>query len=191
MKYIPYILCIGIGAALYAFFMQPKIVESIVIKTETRTDTVYTKHVERIPFPDLAYLSLEDSIEHYRNLYEEELANIKIVKENEPFSAPLRTYSGFEPTLYGNIGYNAVVAGKMIDMTITNDLRLPTITNTVTTEKVVTQTRDLRGLYAGASASLDLDYKLGASYVDRDWQFNYDYQPKAGMHWVGVKRRVF
>ena len=191
MKLAPYILSAAIGFALAFLFFKPKVIENIVIKTETRTDTVYTRHVERIPFPDLTYLALEDSIEHYRNLYEEELANVKIVKENEPFSAPLRTYSGFEPTLYGNIGYNSVVAGKMLDMAITHDLRLPTITNTVTTEKTVTRTRDLRGLYAGASASLDLDYKLGASYVDRDWQFNYDYQPKIGAHWVGVKRRVF
>lgn len=191
MKLATYILAVAVGFALAFLFFKPKIVESIAIKTETRTDTVYTRHVERIPFPDLAYLSLEDSIDHYKELYEEELANIKIVKENEPFSAPIRNYSGTEVTLYGNIGYNAVVAGKMLDMAITHDLRLPTITNTVTTEKTVTKTRDLRGLYAGASASMDLDYKLGASYVDRDWQFNYDYQPNAGIHWVGVKRRLF
>lgn len=191
MKLAPYILSAAIGFALAFLFFKPKVVENIVIKTETITDTVYAKHVERIPFPDLTYLALEDSIEHYRSLYEEELGNIKIVKENDPFSAPLRGYSGTEATLYGNIGYNAVVAGKMLDMSITHDLRLPTITNTVTTEKIVTKTRDLRGLYAGASASLDLDYKIGASYVDRDWQFNYDYQPKVGAHWVGVKRRVF
>lgn len=191
MKLATYILAFAVGFALAFLFFKPKIVENIVVKTETRIDTVYTKHVERIPFPDLTYIALEDSIEHYRSLYEEELGNIKIVKENEPFSAPLRTYSGFEPTLYGNIGYNSVVAGKMLDMAIIHDLRLPTITNTVTTEKVVTKTRDLRGLYAGASASLDLDYKIGASYVDRDWQFNYDYQPKVNMHWVGVKRRLF
>ena len=191
MKLAPYILSAAIGFALAFLFFKPKVIESIVIKTETITDTVYTRHVERIPFPDLTYIALEDSIDHYRSLYAEELANVKIVKENEAFSAPLRTYSGFEPTLYGNIGYNSVVAGAMLDMAITHDLRLPTITNTVTTEKVVTKTRDLRGLYAGASANLDLDYKLGASYVDRDWQLNYDYQPKVGVHWVGVKRRVF
>ncbi len=191
MKLATYILAFALGFALAFLFFKPKIVENIVVKTETRIDTVYTKHVERIPFPDLTYIALEDSIEHYRSLYEEELGNIKIVKENEPFSAPLRTYSGFEPTLYGNIGYNAVVAGKMLDMSITHDLKMPTITNTVTTVKTVTQTRDLLGLYAGASASMDLDYKLGASYVDRDWQFNYDYQPKVRTHWVGVKRRVF
>src|SRR5690554_3782441 len=191
MKLAPYILAFAIGFALCHFLFQPKIVESIVIKTETRTDTVYTKHVERIPFPDLTYMALEDSIDHYRSLYEEELGNIKIVKENEPFSAPLRGYSGFEPTLYGNIGYNAVVAGSLLDMAITHDLRLPTITNTVTTEKTVTRTRDLRGLYAGASASLDLDYKVGASYVDRDWQVNAEYQPRQDIWWLGVKRRVF
>lgn len=191
MKLATYILAFAVGFALAFLFFKPKIVENIVVKTETRIDTVYTRHVERIPFPDLTYIALEDSIEHYRSLYEEELGNIKIVKENEPFSAPLRTYSGFEPTLYGNIGYNAVVAGKMLDMAITHDLRMPTITNTVTTEKTVTKTRDLRGLYAGASTSLDLDYKLGASYVDRDWQVNAEYQPRQDIWWVGVKRRLF
>ena len=191
MKLAPYILSAAIGFALAFLFFKPKVIENIVIKTETITDTVYTKHVERIPFPDLAYMALEDSIDHYRILYEEELGNIKIVKENEPFSAPLRTYSGTEATLYGNIGYNTVVAGSLLDMTITHDLRLPTITNTVTTEKTVTKTRDLRGLYAGGWVSTGMDYKLGVSYVDRDWQLNYDYQPKMEVHWVGVKKRIF
>ncbi len=190
---IPVSVAVGIflGLVIYEKFLLPEIEESTVVTEKETIDTTFNDVAGTIQFDSLRYQSLSDSIDYYRSLYEEELGNIKIVKENEPFSAPLRTYSGFEPTLYGNIGYNAVVAGKMLDMTITNDLRLPTITNTVTTEKVVTQTRDLRGLYAGASASLDLDYKLGASYVDRDWQFNYDYQPKVKMHWVGVKRRVF
>lgn len=174
MKYIPYILCIGIGAALYSFFMQPKIVESIVIKTETRIDTIFTAHV------DTVYLT--------ETVLEE---RIDTVYYSEPYKATVSVYSGSEVLDYGSIDWRAETTGKLVNLNFTPSIEIPTIIKEIETVKTVTQTRDLRGLYAGASASLDLDYKLGASYVDKDWQFNYDYQPKAGMHWVGVKRRLF
>jgi len=169
--------------------MEPRVIRDVTVTTNTEYDTILVPVKEKIDFTDLSFSILEDSIDYYKQLYEEELKNIKIVSENEPFSAPLRRYSGFEPTLYGNIGYDAVVAGKMLDMSIKQDLRIPEIR--VSTNTTRTITRDIRGLYAGASVTPQLDYKIGASYVNRDWQINYDYQPRYELHWVGVKKRVF
>lgn len=189
MAYLKNLLFVAIGFAICYIFMNPKTVEKISIQTKTTVDTVLVPVVEKIPFSDLAFSILEDSVEHYKTLYAAELENLKIVKEGEPFSAPLRRYSGFTPTLYGNIGYNAVVAGKVLDFDIVQDLRVPHITNRIETTKTIT--RDLRGVYAGASVSSDINYKLGASYVDRDWQVNAEYQPRQDMWWFGVRKRIF
>lgn len=189
MAYLKNLLFVAIGFAICYIFMNPKTVEKITVETKTTVDTVLVPVVEKIPFSDLAFSILEDSVEHYKTLYAAELENIKIVKEGEPVSAPLRRYSGFAPTLYGNVGYYAVVAGKVLDFSVVQDLRIPHITNKIETVKTVT--RDLRGVYAGAAISDHIGYKVGASYVDRDWLFSYDYQPREKIHWVGVRRRIF
>lgn len=174
MKLATYILAVAVGFALAFLFFKPKIVENIVVKTETRIDTIFTAHADTVFLTETV---LEERID--------------TVYYSEPYKASVSVYSGSEVLDYGSIDWRAETTGKMVNLSFTPSIEIPTIIKEIETVKTVTQTRDLRGLYAGASANLDLDYKLGASYVDRDWQFNYDYQPKVGMHWVGVKRRVF
>lgn len=177
----------GIGFALAFLFFKPDVVESI--DTIETTDTLWLPSKEKIVFDTLAFESLEDSVDLYRRLYAKELKNIKIVKEGKPFSAPLRRYDGFKPTLYGNIGYNALVAGSLLEMNIRQDLRLPSITHRIETTK--TRTRDLRGLYAGAGVSNLLDYKLGLSYVNKNWAFGVDWEGKTNTYWWSAKKRLF
>lgn len=174
MKLAPYILAFAIGFALCHFLFQPKIVESIVIKTETRIDTIFTAYKDTVFLTDTV-------LQHH----------IDTVYYSVPFEATVTAYSGSKVLDYGSIDWRAETTGKLVNLSFTPSFEIPTITKEIETVRTITKTRDLRGLYAGASASLDLDYKIGASYVDRDWQFNYDYQPKIGAHWVGVKKRVF
>lgn len=174
MKLATYILAFALGFALAFLFFKPKIVENIVVKTETRIDTIFTAHADTV---FLTETILEERID--------------TVYYSEPYKSSVSVYSGSEVLDYGSIDWKAETTGNLVNLSFTPSIEIPTIIKETETVKTVTQTRDLKGLYAGASASLVLDYKLGASYVDRDWQFNYDYQPKAGMHWVGVKRRVF
>lgn len=174
MKLAPYIIAFAVGFALALLFFKPKIVEKIVVNTETRIDTIFTAHA------DTVFLT-ETVLQHH----------IDTVYYSIPFEANVTSYSGSKALDYGTIDWRAETTGKLVNLSFTPSIEIPTIIKEIETVKTVTQTRDLRGLYAGASASLDLGYKLGASYVDRDWQFNYDYQPKARMHWVGVKRRLF
>ena len=174
MKIALYIITFAVGFAVAFLFFRPEITESIVIKTEERVDTIFTAHTDTVYIP-----------------YETLVETIDTVYYSEPFKADISVYRGSEELEYGNVDWRAETTGKLVNFSMIPHLQLPTIIKEIETVKTVTQTRDLRGLYAGASASLDLDYKLGASYVDRDWQFNYDYQPKIGAHWVGVKRRVF
>lgn len=174
MKLAPYILTFSVGFALAFLFFKPKIVENIVVKTETRIDTIFTSHADTVFLTDTV-------LQHH----------IDTVYYSVPFEATVTAYSGSKVLDYGIIDWRAETTGKLVNLSFTPSIEIPTIIKEIETVKIVTQTRDLRGFYAGASASLDLDYKIGASYVDRDWQFNYDYQPKVRMHWVGVKRRVF
>lgn len=174
MKLATYILSLAIGFALAFLLFKTKIVENIVFKTETRIDTIFTSHADTV--------FLTETI-----LYE----RIDTVYYSEPFKADISVYSGSELLDYGSIDWMAETTGKLVNLSFTPSFEIPTITKEIETVRTITKTRDLKGLYAGASASLDLDYKLGASYVDRDWQFNYDYQPKLDAHWVGVRRRIF
>lgn len=174
MKLATYILAFALGFALAFLFFKPKIVENIVVKTETRIDTIFTAHADTVFLTDTV-------LQHH----------VDTVYYSVPFETTVTAYSGSKVLDYGTIDWRAETTGKLVNLSFTPSIEIPTIIKEIETVKTVTQTRDLRGLYAGASASLDLDYKLGASYVDLDWQFNYDYQPKSGMHWVGVKRRVF
>lgn len=174
MKLAPYILSAAIGFALAFLFFKPKVIESIVIKTEERIDTLYTHHVDTVYLTDTLLQERIDTV--YYSI---------------PHQSILTAYSGRENLDYGFIDWKAETTGKLVDFKLTPNFNLPTIVKEIETVKTVTKTRDLRGLYAGASASMDLDYKLGASYVDRDWQVNAEYQPRQDIWWLGVKRRVF
>ncbi len=174
LKLATYILAFALGFALAFLFFKPQIVKNIVVKTETRIDTIFTAHADTV--------FLTDTVLKY---------HIDTVYYSVPFEANVTAYSGSKVLEYGSIDWRAETTGKLVNLSFTPSIEIPTIIKEIETVKTVTQTRDLRGLYAGASASLDLDYKLGASYVDKDWQFNYDYHPKVRTHWVGVKRRLF
>src|SRR5690606_21242111 len=162
------------GFALAFLFFKPKIVENIVVKTETRIDTIFTAHKDTVFLTDTV-------LQHH----------IDTVYYSVPFEATVTAYSGSKALEYGSIDWRAETTGKLVNLSFTPSFEIPTIIKEIETVRTITKTRDLKGLYAGASASLDLDYKLGASYVDRDWQVNAEYQPRKDIWWLGVKKRLF
>lgn len=174
MKLATYILAVAVGFALAFLFFKPKIVENIVVKTDTRIDTIFTAHADTVFLTETV---LEERID--------------TVYYSEPYKASVSVYSGSEVLDYGSIDWRAETTGKLVNLSFTPSFEIPTITKEIETVRTITKTRDLRGLYAGASARLDLDYKIGASYVDRDWQVNAEYQPRQDVWWLGVKKRVF
>ena len=174
MKALTYVLALAVGFALSFLFFKPKVIESIVIKTEERLDTIYTSHVDTVFITDTI-------IEQY----------VDTVYYSEPHESFVTSYSGERILEYGKLDWKAETTGKLLNLSIVPSFEIPTIIKEIETTKTITQVRDLRGLYAGASVSSDIDYKVGASYVDRDWQFNYDYQPRAKIHWVGIRKRLF
>lgn len=174
------------GLSLYLFFW-PEITESIVEKRYS--DTVYLPSEEVIVFDSLTYKSMNDSIDYYRKLYSKELSKdkITIIKEGEPISAPLRRYTGFKPTLYGNIGYDAMIAGSLLEMNIRQDLKIPQITNTI--ERTVTRTIEPKSLFITGGLNSEMNYNIGAVYVNKKYLFGYKNTPQLKIHegYFGVK----
>lgn len=171
---VKYILAAGIGFALAFLFFQPEVIRKVVINTKTKIDTVYHSEIDTVFIP-----------------YETLVETIDTVYYSKPFKADISRYSGKEVLDYGSIDWMAETTGKLTNLRIVPNLQLPTIVKEIETVKTVTTVKDLRGLYAGAGINQNIGYKVGASYVDKDWQFNYDYQPKDKIHWVGVKKRLF
>lgn len=171
---IKYIITFAVGFAVAFLFFEPAVVKEIVVKTETRVDTVFRAHEKPIYVP-------------YKVLVEK----VDTVYYSKPFKTTVSRYKGSEVLDYGTIDWMAETTGKLVNFSVTPKLQLPTIIKEIETVKTVTTVRDLRGIYAGAGINQEFGYKVGASYVDKDWQFNYDYQPKDKIHWVGVKRRLF
>src|SRR5690554_4016361 len=174
MKTLTHILALAIGFALCYLFLQPETVRSVQIVTNTKIDTLYRSQIDTVFITELI---LEERVD--------------TVYYSEPYKADISVYSGRETLEYGYIDWRSETTGKMINFSMIPHLNIPTITNRIETVKTVTETRDLRGVYAGASVSDRIDYKLGASYVDRNWLFSYDYQPREKSHWLGIRKRVF
>lgn len=181
----------AIATAVIFVFFWPSVEERTVITY--KTETVYDQVSETIDFDSISskVTSLSDSIDFYRNLYQKELAkeDIIIVKEGEPIQAPLRRYSGFEPTLYGNISYNSLVVGKQLEMRIRHDLSIPIVTNTI--EKKSTVVLKPKGIYGTGGINSNFHYSVGAIYLNDRSLFGYEFTPQLNLHELKAGFRIF
>lgn len=175
----------------------PEITTKKVVETVYETDTTYQHYKEKYRMDSIKSIALHDSIGYYKKKYSQKLkeGNVIIIEEpkkNEPFSAPLRRFTGQRPFLYGNTFFSTVVAGELLEIDITNDFKIPTITNTITTKETITRTVYSKGLYLGGGVNSLLDPKIGAAYVNNKWVVNYDYSFKdQGIHDITIKRKIF
>jgi len=184
------IIGIAVGIFIMKMFFWPEI--TVIEKETIVIDSTYVEYKERYESLEKNRISLSDSIEFYKDLYDIP-ANVIIrhdtVFKYKPFEAPLRRFKGSQPFLYGNTTYNAVVAGELINIAIENDFKIPHITNTITKE--TTKIIHPRGLYLGGSVSDNIDFSAGASYLDNKWLFDYNYNVMMKSHSIGVKRKIF
>lgn len=179
----------AIGAFLLFVLFWPEVEVEYIIQKEY-IDTSYVNHSERVEFDSSTVEALSDSIEHYKKLYEKELSDrgITIIPEG-PYSAPLRRFKGREPTLYGDIGYSALVVGDLLNMSITQNLELPVVTHRIEREiKTVVHTK---GLFVGAGINTNLNYQLSADYVNRDFLAGYYYDPVYKTHGIRIAKKIF
>lgn len=183
------------GIAVYHIFFRPD-VEVRTEYTETVTvDSTYIELYNELKADVSKYETLNDSIEYYQNLYRKELGNIKLVHDsvfvNETFSTPLRRYTGMEAFLYGDVNYSALVAGKMLDMTINTRFDVPQYTTVIEKKTQRTVVVNPKGLYMSGGIDSRFSYSVGATYLNNKSLIGYDYQPSVGVHSVRVGWKVF
>jgi hypothetical protein len=76
-------------------------------------------------------------------------------------------------------------------MSVTNDFKIPVVTNTITNTETQTIIKKSKGLYLGASINSLLNPGATASYVDDKYLFQYQYQPVTRIHTLGVSKKLF
>jgi len=184
------VIGVATGMFLMKFFFWPEV--TVIEKETIVIDSTYVEYKEKYDSISLERISLSDSIEFYKDLYDIP-ANVVLVHDtvfqNKPFEAPLKRFSGSQPFLYGNTTYDAIVAGEMLNISIENDFKIPHITNTITKE--TTKIIHPKGLYLGGSVSDKINFSAGATYLDNNWMFGYDYSVTMKSHSIGIKRKVF
>jgi len=184
-----------IGMFIYDRFLVPE--HETTYKETIVTDTTFKHYKEKYLVDSIKSKSLSDSVEFFKRKYKGILTknNIIIVHDSvfidKPFLAPLRRFNGQRSFLYGNTYFNATVAGELLDMEITNDFEIPTITNTITKETKVTIKPS--GLYAtlGFGVNQQLSTLIGATYLKDKSMISYSYDLRLKSHQAGIGFKVF
>lgn len=171
---IPFAIGVVIGLLVYEKFLKPETETITIVKETIVTDTIFqtVKEAVYIPQERLKYVYLRDT-----------------VINDTPLQ--IRAYNGFEPTLYGNIGYQSEVAGEMLNMRLFHDLSIPNVTNTITRETTKTIIQKPSGIYATGGINSNFQYSVGATYLKDRSLIGYEYQPQLKIHSGKIGFKIF
>ena len=165
-----------IAGVILAFIVCPKHEQETVYKfsTKTETDTIYSRHVETVYIP--------------KTTIKTEVLRDTVLIDYKP---TISSFSAMTPFEYGNTYVNGEVLGEVLKMSVTNDFKIPVVTNTITNTETETIIKKSKGLYLGASINSLLDPGAHVSYVDNKYVFQYQYQPVTRIHTLGVSKKLF
>jgi len=169
------ILAFFTGAILtFMIYPKPEAEEVYRFTTVTKSDTVFINKIETIYVPkkEIKTKVVRDTI----------LVNYK---------PTIKSFSSTTPFEYGNTYVNGEVLGEVLKMNVTNDFKIPTVTNTITNTETKTIIKKSKGIYLGANISSLLQPGATASYVDDKYIFQYQYQPMTKIHSLGVSKKLF
>ena len=169
---VKYLISAAIGAFILYWFFWPEITTNTVTVEKITVDTFYVETRDTLYFPVIEHEYLRDTI-------------------IELFEPKISAYNALFPVLYGNVSVTGEVLGNVLNMGITTDFKIPNITNTIERTTTNTIVKKSKGLYIGGSVSDQIQWKVGASYLNDQFLFNYDYQPVQKIHWIGVRKRLF
>jgi hypothetical protein len=158
----------------FIFYPKPEAEEIYKFTTTTETDTVF--------------LTISDTVYIPKTKIKTEVLRDTILVDYKPI---IKSFSATTPFEYGNTYVNGEVLGDVLKMSVTNDFKIPTITNTITNTETKTIIKKSKGLYLGASINSLLDPGASASYVDDKYIFQYQYQPVTKVHSLGISKKLF
>lgn len=169
-----HIIALFLGALLLYWFFWPEFTTETVIEEKTVTDTVYitVKDTIRITRKEIKHETLRDTV--YLG-----------------FDLPIKRFTASKPFLYGNTYVSGEVVGEVLKMDISNDFRLPQVTNTITRTEKTTIKEKPKALYLGLGVNNQLSPIGSVHYLDKQFIFSYQYQPLDKVHSIGVAKKLF
>ena len=158
----------------FIFYPKPEAEEVYRFSTKTETDTVYKE--------------IKDTVYIPKTKIKTEVLRDTILIDYKP---TINSFSTTTPFEYGNTYVNGEVLGEVLKMSVTNDFKIPVVTNTITNTETKTIIKKSKGIYLGANISSLLQPGATASYVDDKYIFQYQYQPVTKIHTLGVSKKLF
>ena len=158
----------------FIFYPKPEIEEVYKFTTKTEIDTVFIQDIDTVHIP--------------KTKIKTEVLRDTILVDYKP---TINSFSTTTPFEYGNTYVNGEVLGEVLKMSVTNDFKIPVVTNTITNTETKTIIKKSKGIYLGANISSLLQPGATASYVDDKYIFQYQYQPMTKIHTLGVSKKLF
>jgi hypothetical protein len=158
----------------FIIYPKPEAEEIYRFTTTTETDTVYKEIKDTVYVPKMSIKS--------------QVLRDTILVDYKP---TIKSFSTTTPFEYGNTYVNGEVLGDVLKMSVTNDFKIPTVTNTITNTETKTIIQKPKGIYIGASINSLLDPGAKVAYLDNKYLFQYQYQPVTKVHSLGISKKLF
>jgi len=165
-----------IAGIILAFIIMPKPEEETVYKFESVTNT------------DTLIIEVKDTVYVPKMWIKSQFVRDTVLEEYKPTISLFSTTTPFE---YGNTYVSGEVLGEVLKMSVTNDFKIPVVTNTVTNTETKTIIKKSKGLYLGASVNSLLQPGAKVAYLDNKYMFEYQYQPLQNIHQIGISKKLF
>ena len=165
-----------IAGLILAFIVYPRPEQETVYKFKSVTKT------------DTLILEVKDTVYVPKKWIKSQFVRDTVLEEYKPTISLFSTTTPFE---YGNTYVSGEVLGEVLKMSVTNDFKIPVVTNTITETKTETIVKKPKGIYLGASVNSLLQPAASVAYLDNKYMFEYQYQPLQNIHQIGVSKKLF
>ena len=165
-----------IAGLILAFIVYPRPEQETVYKFKSVTKT------------DTLILEVKDTVYVPKMWIKSQFVRDTVLEEYKPTISLFSTTTPFE---HGNTYVSGEVLGEVLKMSVTNDFKIPVVTNTITETKTETVIKKPKGIYLGASVNSLLQPAASVAYLDNKYMFEYQYQPLQNIHQIGVSKKLF
>ena len=165
-----------LAGVVLAFIFHPKPDVEEVYRFTTKTET------------DTSFVEILDTVYVPKKEIKTEVIRDTILVDYKP---TIKSFSTSTPFEYGNTYVNGEVLGEVLKMNVTNDFKIPVVTNTITNTETKTIIQKPKGIYIGAGINSLLDPAAKVAYLDNKYLFQYQYQPVTKIHSLGISKKLF